>query len=51
MTRPPPTSAAQCLLARRLSERGVRFVQCNLGGWDSHINLKAAHSGLRARRR
>ena len=36
----------QCLLARRLSERGVRFVQCNLGGWDSHSNLKAAHSRL-----
>ena len=32
----------QCLLARRLSERGVRFVQCNLGGWDAHNNLKAA---------
>jgi hypothetical protein len=37
---------SQCLMARRLSERGVRFVQCNLGGWDSHSNLKAAHSGL-----
>ncbi len=24
----------------------MRFVQCNLGGWDSHSNLKAAHSGL-----
>jgi Protein of unknown function (DUF1501) len=34
----------QCLLARRLAEHGVRFVQCNLGGWDSHTNLKAAHS-------
>ena len=36
----------QCLLARRLSERGVRFVQCNLHGWDSHRNLKADHSRL-----
>ena len=36
----------QCLLARRLSERGVRFVQCNLGGWDAHNNLKANHAGL-----
>jgi hypothetical protein len=36
----------QCLLARRLSERGVRFVQCNLGGWDSHTNLQAAHTQL-----
>ncbi|MFI5459652.1 MAG: DUF1501 domain-containing protein [Isosphaerales bacterium] len=34
----------QCLIARRLSERGVRFIQCNLGGWDSHNNLKADHS-------
>ena len=30
----------QCLLARRLSERGVRFVQCNSGGWDHHDELK-----------
>ena len=36
----------QCLIARRFSERGVRFVQCNLGGWDSHNNLKADHSRL-----
>jgi len=36
----------QCLIARRLSERGVRFIQCNLGGWDSHNNLKADHSRL-----
>ena len=28
----------QCLLARRFSERGVRFVQCNLDGWDAHNN-------------
>jgi hypothetical protein len=30
----------QCLLARRLIERGVRFVQCNLEGWDHHYNLR-----------
>jgi hypothetical protein len=36
----------QCLIARRLSERGVRFVQCNLGGWDSHSNLQADHTRL-----
>jgi hypothetical protein len=29
----------QCLLARRFVERGVRFVQCNLTGWDHHDNL------------
>jgi hypothetical protein len=38
--------ATQCLLARRFSERGVRFVQCNIGGWDAHNNLKADHSRL-----
>ncbi len=32
-----------CLLARRLVERGVRFVQLNQGGWDAHGNLKANH--------
>ena len=32
--------AANCLLARRLIERGVRFVQCYHRGWDHHGNLK-----------
>jgi hypothetical protein len=27
-----------CLVARRLVERGVRFVEVNLGGWDTHAN-------------
>ena len=27
-----------CLLARRLVERGVPFVEVSLGGWDTHIN-------------
>ena len=30
----------QCLLARRFVEKGVRFVQCNKGGWDHHYNLR-----------
>ena len=30
----------QCLMARRFSERGVRFVQCNSNGWDHHFDLK-----------
>ena len=30
----------QCLMGRRFSERGVRFVQCNSNGWDHHFNLK-----------
>ncbi len=34
----------QCLLARRFSERGVRFVQCTHSyKWDQHGNLEAAH--------
>jgi len=31
----------RCLLARRLVEAGVRFVQVNLGGWDHHNNIRA----------
>ena len=30
----------QCLMARRFSESGVRFVQCNSNGWDHHSDLK-----------
>jgi hypothetical protein len=33
------TYAANCLLARRLVERGVRFVQLFHRGWDQHTNL------------
>jgi hypothetical protein len=33
-----------CLLARRLVERGVRFVQLRSGGWDAHGNLAANHT-------
>ena len=35
----PGTFAANCLLARRLLERGVRFVQLYMRGWDAHGNL------------
>lgn len=38
---------ANCLLARRLVERGVRFVQCYSGsgsGWDAHTDLEGNHS-------
>jgi hypothetical protein len=35
----PGTYAANCLLARRLAERGVRFVQLFHRGWDQHLNL------------
>jgi hypothetical protein len=37
----PGTFAANCLLARRLSERGVRFVQLYHMGWDAHSDLPA----------
>jgi hypothetical protein len=35
----PGTYAANCLLARKLSESGVRFVQIYHQGWDQHGNL------------
>lgn len=34
----------QCLMARRLVEKGVRFVQIFSGGWDSHDYLEKGHS-------
>lgn len=33
----------QCLAARRLVERGVRFVQLFHGGWDAHKGLRKKH--------
>ncbi|MEO6547756.1 MAG: DUF1501 domain-containing protein [Ferruginibacter sp.] len=35
----PGTYAANCLLARKLSESGVRFVQLYHQGWDAHDSL------------
>jgi len=35
----PGTYASNCLLARKLSESGVRFVQLYHQGWDQHANL------------
>ncbi len=40
---PAGSFARQCLMARRLSEAGVRFVEITQGGWDHHNNL---HKGL-----
>ncbi len=37
--RMPGTFAANCLLARRLVERGVRFIQLYHQGWDQHFKL------------
>ena len=43
-----PTDAfgRKCLLARRLVERGVRFVQLYAGTWDSHDYIERAHGNL-----
>lgn len=43
-----PTDAfgRRCLLARRLVENGVRFVQLYAGTWDSHDYIKRAHGAL-----
>jgi Protein of unknown function (DUF1501) len=38
-SRTPGTYAANCLMARRMVERGVRFVQLYHRGWDNHGNL------------
>lgn len=35
----PGSAASTCLLARRLAERGVRFIQLYHRGWDQHGNL------------
>jgi hypothetical protein len=40
---PTGSFARQCLMARRLSEAGVRFVEICHPGWDHHTNL---HKGL-----
>ncbi len=42
--REPGTYAANCLLARRLAEQGVRFIQLYHQGWDQHGGLP---SGLK----
>lgn len=40
-SRKPGSYAANCLLARRMVERGVRFVQLFHRGWDQHIALQS----------
>jgi hypothetical protein len=42
---PTDNFGRQCLMARRLIERGVRFVQCNHSyKWDQHAGLVAGHT-------
>jgi len=43
--RKPGTFAANCLLARRLAERGVRFIQLFHRGWDQHTKLPRQIAG------
>ncbi|MGE0607490.1 MAG: DUF1501 domain-containing protein [Pirellulales bacterium] len=43
--RTPGTFAANCLLARRLAERNVRFIQLFHRGWDQHTHLPAQITG------
>jgi hypothetical protein len=38
--RTPGTFAANCVLARRLAERGVKFIQLFHPGWDHHSNME-----------
>ena len=44
----PGSYAANCLLARRLAERGVRFIQLYHMGWDQHNNLPKGRSAASA---
>ena len=39
----PDDFGRKCLLARRLSEAGVRFVEVAGGNWDQHFNLATGH--------
>ncbi|MEI6537122.1 MAG: DUF1501 domain-containing protein [Verrucomicrobiaceae bacterium] len=39
----PGSFAANCILARRLIEKGVRFVQLYHPGWDQHGGMQAAY--------
>ncbi|MEL6191424.1 MAG: DUF1501 domain-containing protein [Bacteroidota bacterium] len=41
-SRKPGTFAANCLLARRLAERDVKFIQLYHQGWDAHGNLPSS---------
>ncbi len=43
---PTDSFGRKCLLARRLVEQGVRFVQLYAGTWDSHDYIERAHGNL-----
>ena len=42
--------ASNCLLARRLAERGVRMIQLYHRAWDHHGGIDEGHEGRRGRR-
>lgn len=44
-SRKPGAFARNCLLARRMAERGVRFIQVTHMGWDHHANLPTQLAG------
>ena len=44
-----PSFARNCLLARRLAERGVRFIQVYHSGWDAHSNVEGNVKGQAAK--
>jgi hypothetical protein len=50
-SRKPGTYAANCLLARRLAERDVRFIQLYHRGWDQHRRPAARHRAAVPRHR
>ncbi len=43
---PTDNLGRRCLLARKLVEQGVRFVQLYAGTWDSHDYIERAHGAL-----
>ena len=43
--KPAASFANNCLLARRLAERGVRFIQLYHSGWDHHTNVEGGVRG------
>ena len=38
------TFGTQCLMARRMAEAGVRYLEIDNGGWDQHTDLKEQHA-------
>jgi hypothetical protein len=46
---PTDAFAKRCLLARKMVENGVRFVQLYAGSWDSHDYIERAHGNLISR--